>query len=270
MQPNCLTNTDLHAGSYMTFSAGVAHYSLNVGFIRYIASLDAIKTRETPDGAGHIQKVFEFEGEPIVIHRFCDLVGAHSLVNESADLISLLSQRRQDHIDWIEALEDSIRNDKPFTKATDPHKCAFGLWYDQYKPKDPELKDIMAKFDHPHRHIHSLAQKLLGMASEGGKVGEAVAILSSERFTTLKTLLNLFDQAENRLRDMVKPVVMIVDTSSKLYALELDNIEDIQEFEAADWLANSPGQQDQKMCYDGFFQKSGGRLYIKLDPTRLI
>lgn len=257
------------AGSYMTFSAGSAHFSLLVGHIRYIASRDSIRVRVTPNQSGPSHQVFEFEGQPIVLYKFNKLVGASSLVDESAELIELLRQRKQDHIDWIEALENSIRTAEEFKKATDPHKCAFGMWYDRYVPADEELKAIMVQFNEPHCRIHSLAETLLKIA-QSGHVDRAIALLNEERYSTLKQLLSLFGQAEARLQDMVKPVVMIVDLGHWQYALELDNIEDIHEFNDQHWLQDSPHNLEHKHCYDGFFQKENGKLFIKLDPSALV
>lgn len=270
MQPTSHPLTSNRAGSYITFQAGSAHYSLLAECVRYITSMDSIKTREAPNGMGSTHQLFEFEGQPIVLYRFCDLVGTNSLIDECADLIELLKQRRQDHINWVETLEHSIESGEPFTKATDPHKCAFGLWYDQYKTNDHELKEILAGFDEPHRRIHSLAKSLLRMVEEQGNVKEALDILKTERYTTLKTLLALFTQVENRLLDMVKPVVLIVNNGDQMFALELDNIENIHEFEDQHWLPDSPNRTKSQLCYDGFFQKEEGQLFIKLDPKQLV
>ncbi len=270
MQTNKGLNQQSRAGSYMTFSTGLAHYALPVGVIRYITSMNSIQLRPTPDKQGGRHRVFDFEGHAIALYRFSDLMGVQSLVEESRQLIELLRQRRQDHVEWVEDLEHSILTGEPFTKATNPHQCAFGLWYDKYQPLDTELKSIMAKFDQPHRRIHSLAQQLIGLSVAEGRVDEAIAILDEERFSTLKTLMNLFDQAESRLQYMVKPVAMIVDVGNQLYALELDNLEDIHEFRDEHWLEQVQQNKDKKQCYDGFFQRGDGHLFIKLDPCELL
>lgn len=265
------THSDLsRAGSYMTFSSGVAHYSLPVDCVRYITSIDTIKLRTAPDKRGGRHQVFDFEDRAVVLHRFSQLVGANSQIDECKALIELLRQRKQDHIDWIAALEHCLRTGQAFNRATDPHKCAFGVWYDQYLPRDLELKNIMAQFDQPHCRIHSLAQRLLGLAMDEGHVDDAIEILEEERFTTLKALMALFDRAEARLNDLIKPVAMIVDVGTSLYALELDNIEDIHEFDDRHWLAHGHQESVQHLCYDGFFQKGDGHLFIKLDPYKLV
>lgn len=261
------------AGSYMAFVAGRAHYALPVEYVRYITSMDAIKPRMTPDGQGCQHRVFDFEGHSLELHRFSDLVGANSLVDECAALSDLLQQRRQDHIDWLAALENSILTGAAFTKATDPNKCAFGRWFDQYQSNDAELRAIMLQFEQPHCRIHALAQRLLSLAVDEARVEEAIQILNEERHSTLQTLLALFDQADGRLREMVKPVALIVDLGRKLYALELDVIEDIHDFSESDWLPDSDGGDKKRpvdRCYDGFFQKGGGKLYLKVDPFCLI
>lgn len=257
------------SGSYITFRAGSAEYSLSVAHVRYITALQSIKTRTTPNRDGlPPQLVFDFEGEAIPLHRFNRSIGANSQCDESHELIELLAARRQDHIDWIDALEHSLLSGEPFTKATDPHKCAFGQWYDRFEPIDQELKEILARFDEPHKRIHSLAERLLKLA-EDGREAEAKKILDEERYTTLKLLMSLFGQATTRLEDMAKPVVIVLEAQQRTFALEVENLGDMEEFSEDHWLPDQSKSQTNA-CYDGFFQSQDGALYLNLVPGRFL
>ena len=41
-----------------------------------------------------------------------------------------------------------------FTKAVDPHKCKFGMWYDQFHTDNISLNFVLKKIAAPHEFIH--------------------------------------------------------------------------------------------------------------------
>ena len=93
----------------------------------------------------------------------------------SRELGNMLTEREKDHIEWVQALEDSLLNDTPFVKAKDPHKCAFGQWYDTFKSRDETLMEALSEFDKPHTQIHSLADiQLFVFADFGAMVGQPI------------------------------------------------------------------------------------------------
>lgn len=255
--------------SYLTFKSGSASFALNVNSVRYITSAAAIKTREAPDDKKRMHQIFDFDGQATELYHFCDIIGSSSQQQEVTDLLALLSLRKQDHIAWINALEHSLQTGEPFTKATDPHKCAFGLWYDHYIPLDAELAAIMVRFNAPHQRIHSLAEQLLTMAKAPERVAEALAILQSEKLSTFKELLTIFEMATSRLQDMLKPVIIILASEYSNFAIELDNIGDIRPFSESDWLPDIKNHNENLSCYDGFFQTGDHQLFLKINPQKI-
>ncbi len=261
---------ECRAGSYICFSAGNAHYALPVSHVRYITALDAISTRSAPNRNDIPRAVFDFSGETVVLYRFCEIIGTKSPADESKELIELLKARRQDHVNWVIALERSIRHNTPFAGATDPHKCAFGIWYDEYHAKDEELRWILTRFNEPHKHIHSLADTLLTLAKDPSKVDEALHILNEEKEKTLVELLDVFSEAEERLGKLARPVVLVIEGNSKVFALEVDGIRDIVDFDESNWLPHNNIEHHADICYDGFFQGLEGELFLNISPKCLL
>ncbi len=140
----------------------------------------------------------EFQGSAVPVLDFANLLGFNSGVEKNAQLIQLLNEREKDHVEWISAMENSLLNDVPFTKAKDPNKCAFGQWYDTFKSRDETLMEVQAEFDKPHKQIHAMADKLLDMKKDGD-LDHALRILRSERNVTLKRLMKRFEQARPEL-----------------------------------------------------------------------
>lgn len=138
----------------------------------------------------------------------------------------MLPQRRQDHLDWMAALEDSIRSGGAFAKARNPHECAFGKWFYGYRAKDRRLALLLGQFEQPHAVIHALADKLLGQA-EGGQRGEALRAFEEARQGTLATLMRLFDSAQGLVVELQRRIAVIVADEELTCALGADGVRDI-------------------------------------------
>ncbi len=267
MSTNTVRESSL-ATSYLTFSSGNTRFAIDVVCVRFITPSDTIKTRLVPAEGGREQTVFNYDGKPIPLYSFCSITNVKSRVEESEELIELLSARKQDHIDWMDALERSIKSGDPFEKARDPHQCAFGKWYDQYEAEDEQLKDILAKFDAPHQHIHSLAGTLLEQCSDEDGRQRALETLGKERYTTMAALLSLFSEATARMSNLTRPVIMILAATNSLFGIRLDGIDGIEEFTNSQWLDDK--EFEDSCSFDGYFQTSDDRLFLNINPNELL
>jgi len=173
--------------------------------------------------------ISEYQGIPVAIVDLAKANNVTSINEQKRQLIDTLKMREQDHIDWLNALEDALTNDVEFTKARDPHMCAFGKWYDSFKTEDEDLRNILNEFDSPHKKIHSLADKLLDMKVDG-KLQQCLDILNDERETTLKHLISLFDRVRGQIMTSIKTVFIFltIDSSTPCVSLCVDEISDVE------------------------------------------
>lgn len=172
------------------------------------------------------EKFLAFQGSPLSFVSSWDLSGEETCYSEFAQLATMLPQRRQDHIDWMSALEDSLCNGYPFNKARNPHECAFGKWYYSYRPSDRQLALLLRSFEQPHAFIHGLADRLLKL-SEAGKKDEALARFKVATDTTLKDLLRMFDRTNSVLQSLQRRVAIILRRGEARCALGADRVTDI-------------------------------------------
>jgi hypothetical protein len=106
-----------------------------------------------PNFASYGAKVedhFVFQGKPLPYVSLWNLMGLKSEYAEYEEIQAMLPLRRQDHVDWISALEDSIRNNTIFSKARNPRECVFGKWYYNYSTRDQRISLVMRNFERPH------------------------------------------------------------------------------------------------------------------------
>lgn len=222
----------------ITFEADGTRYAVPIEQVRYIQKDNVATTRIDTDKGPH--HVVRFEGQPIPVLDFAEWTGGKAVYRTNKELIDILTQREQDHIDWLDALELSLRSGAPFTKARDPHQCAFGKWYDTFTTDDDMLADLMRDFDEPHQRIHALADKLLATKETEG-VDAALNLLQRERVFTLARLQELFADAKDRLRSITRPVlVFLVKQNGQLVAIRLNGLSDIETYSWAEFSPYEP------------------------------
>lgn len=262
---------ELTGTTVLTFRCNDRFFALPIHSVNYIMSEEGnnVKIRSVDH---QTRKAMEFNGQVIQIIEFSHLIGVGSQVEEVRAIIELLQQRRQDHINWLNALEHSLASDEPFTKTTDPHQCAFGLWYDAFETDDDLLSDILKKFEEPHKRMHASADQLLALSSSGEKQ-EAIRRVGIERSTTLKRLLDLFDEASQRLNDMIRPVLVVLEANDQMFAIELDEVSGILEC-SADEVVPSSGSMEGYVRVDhmvsAYISRDGLPMHSLIEPSRLL
>lgn len=207
------------------FQVGKKFLALPLEQVEHILSLGNDQGDE--GGISTEAGVILFQGEAI---PWCPLwapLAEPSLYREFDDLVQSLPQRRQDHIDWMAALEQSLNHDTPFTKARSPYECAFGKWFYGFKSMDRRLSLLLSQFEAPHARIHGLADKLLNL-KDNGEGEKALGYFQEEKNTTLAQLLELFDTVQVMLPTLKRPVALILNDRGVRTALGVDRVLDIR------------------------------------------
>jgi chemotaxis signal transduction protein len=175
--------------------------------------------------------IINYQEEPVAVYNFAKMLSIPSAHDLKLQLIETLNAREQDHVDWLDALEHSLRTDEAFTKARDPNLCEFGKWYNSFTTRDEALSEIMTHFDAPHKAIHALADELLSL-KEQGKADEALEKLEIARVTTLSRLCKYFKYARNQIEESLRTVVLNLTVNNQVpqVAIQIDEIHDVINF----------------------------------------
>ncbi|MBV7299938.1 chemotaxis protein CheW [Enterovibrio paralichthyis] len=169
----------------------------------------------------------DFMGKPVPVFDLGIILNRISTRETNNELINLLRDREQDHVDWLHELKLSIEQGTPFTKARDPHKCAFGRWYDHYKSENDDFNEILQKFDEPHKKLHGLADIVLDMV-KANQQQEAQDTFHREERSTYARLIRLFESAREQLSLDYKPIIVFTtkDGFTPNIGLLVDKVED--------------------------------------------
>lgn len=165
---------------------------------------------------------------PVLDVRTC--LGLSRAVEQVDALVELLEARERDHRRWLEELEASVREARPFGLATDPRLCKFGQWFYAYKAPDVVVAAEIARFEEPHARIHALASTVAARAAEAGQEA-ALAMIEDARGHVLQELIALFDRTRKVIRAQHREIGVSVTVAGRTVVLAVDTAEAVTPLE---------------------------------------
>ncbi len=186
-----------------------------------------------PNMPAYVRGVINLRGHVI---RVIDLRLRLAMPSKESDIqamVDMLSAREKDHLNWLQTLEASVKENKPFTLARDPSKCAFGKWYDNYKTEDGALGLILQAFDAPHRRIHAIADRVCAAADEG-RQDEAMSIITQTRSGDLASMVTLFENTRVAYREGQKELAIVLEHEGRSLAIAVDSVESVERINDAE------------------------------------
>lgn len=140
---------------YIVFKLKGRLFCVNSQYVNTILQLPEYE--QLPDAPANVTGIFSHRGGMVEMYDMRMALGMASMRAEYEEFSAMLDARKQDHIRWVDTLERSVNEKTEFTLATDPHKCAFGKWYDHYTSDSREVMFHLKKIDQPHRELHEAA-----------------------------------------------------------------------------------------------------------------
>lgn len=245
---------DSEALTVFTFWIGDELFAIDIANILSITQ-DLDSLLKTPVKSKGLTGIINYLGNPVAVYNFAEMLSIPSTRELKTELVDLLNAREQDHFDWVDALEKSLKQDVPFEKARDPHMCAFGKWYDKFETRDEALTEIMTHFDKPHKKIHALADELLGL-KEDDKLEQALEKLELARITTLNYSKKHFSHARDQIQDSLHTVVINItnDGHKPVIALQIDESHEVMNFTKTDLISLEQIGLDAIEGMEGYFK----------------
>ena len=221
-----MSSADLDATMpWVIFLLQAQRYAVPSRFVREMTIID--NPTRIPNVPDFVRGVFNLRGNILPVIDLRAWLGLPSGREAAQQLIAEMQRREQDHREWLHELERSIQEHRPFTKATDPHQCAFGKWYDNFKTDNIFVRGILREFDAPHKAIHAIAVKALA-AAERGDLETARTIVQETREGALHRMIELFGRFRENLQDSLRDTVIVVEHAGRGAALVVDQIESVR------------------------------------------
>lgn len=192
-------------------------------------------TTPLPKTPREVRGVINFRTKVIQLVDTRVLLNFKSILDDINEFCSMIDQRYKDHTNWLDTLEKSVLGDEEFTLTTDPHKCAFGKWYDSYKAENTNIMFLstFAKFDKPHKAIHQIGITAKELIEQGNKQ-EAAKLIKSVKDTELKQMLHLFNEIKEAYKDCRREIIVVLGDENKCTSLSVDQITAIEHLHEID------------------------------------
>jgi len=195
-------------------------YSINSR--RILSILQSAECQSVPKAAPYLRGMIRYMEMAIAVLDLRVALGMESLLDELANFSSMIDDRKKDHVNWVEALERTVKEDEPFTLATDHHKCALGRWRDQYQSEIGEVNFLLKKLDEPHIRLHQCAREILSI--ERGKDDEGrqghqkiLSVYQKARDNYMPAVLSLLEETKEVFRTSVfRENILVLNGRSKV------------------------------------------------------
>jgi len=225
-----MTPASKNALPFVLFEAGKGLYAVSAGFVREILLLPVVV--RVPNAPPGIRGVVNVRGRVLKLVDLRVVLGAASARSEVDGLIQLLQEREQDHRNWLTELDACVRERRPFKLARDPHKCKFGLWYDQYRNQEQSIQAVffrmaLRKMEGPHRIIHACADDVLNLA-QSGDFEQALGLLQKRQNCELAAMVKLFEESRGILKDSCREFVIVLANGAKEFAMCADSVQSVE------------------------------------------
>jgi len=185
------------------------------------------KVTGVPCAPPDVRGVINLRGKIIQLMDLRVRLGMPPLRTETETLIQLLHDREKDHRNWLAELEACVREGRPFAMARDPHRCKFGLWYDQFKTEDRLLRMTLPSMDEPHKKIHATADQALDLAEKGQR-DKALELINARRNHELASLIKLFEESRRTLVDGNREAAVVLVRRNDFLAFSADLVEAVE------------------------------------------
>lgn len=209
---------------YLIFETSSNKIAINLEYVLEVIRIP--KWTPYPNANDYIKGIFNLRNKIIPLIDFRKLLGYNSFDDENNQLIETLKLREQDHINWLNELENSVNENREFTLTTDPKKCKFGVWFYSFKSENSSIDLFLKEFEEPHNKIHALAHKVSDLIKANRK-DEAIKIVNDAKAKELKRMLNLFSELYNMIRNSSKEFVVIIQTDNGIKSFTVDKIDQI-------------------------------------------
>ena len=141
------------------------NYLLSSEKIKEILKYPTIKP--LAESSEFIKGIISHKDKIIPILEVRKLLGFDSFAKNQ---VKLLKKVEAQHISWMEDFESALRENRPFQKALDPHKCELGKWIDEalqcMRCNNDGFIDIVKNCVVPHHNaLHNQGKEFLAVTN---------------------------------------------------------------------------------------------------------
>jgi len=206
----------------VSFQIAEEEYAFNILRVREILRVSEITA--IPDAPDYVKGLLSVRNKLLPILDLRTILGTNNLVSELHNLIDMM---KDEHKEWLQALEQTINSGTKFSKTTDPDKCELGRWLNNYHSSNANIMDILKQFKKPHAQLHKSAERVLEIAKRSKD--EALNYFNQETKSAFNALLSLFDELKQSLTQNVTEDqrILVVETNGLTVGFLVDHVNEV-------------------------------------------
>ncbi len=208
---------------YVTFTIKGEQYCISSKHV--LQMVIKSKLVEIPGASDFMSGILHIRGENYPIMDLRLLINMDTLESE----ISAFGVMKDKHLEWVRALEKSIKDGSEFLLARDPHKCSFGLWYDEFKSENNSINRILEKINEPHKEMHQQASIIDECKRKNDTIGINSAFDRAQHLCH-QIIVPLLDSLIEAYASANKGMVILMNLDDKKMGILVDNITSIETF----------------------------------------
>lgn len=254
------------------------YFAMMVDHVTELVPSNSLTFYRPPRMPSFVEGIVELRGEPIAVVDMRSILGMNSMRQETDDIMELLHQREQDHVNWLNELSACVDNAREFRLAQDPHKCAFGKWYDKlmadsnaveyFTNGDLGLREVLERFDPIHKRIHGIAANVIELSRQGDK-SKANALIEKTQDGDLAEMVRLFEQARGLITKLRRGVIVVLDANAGRIGALVDAASEVRSIQDAEHRSVSMLQNTDSLVSSLVYDEECDRL-IQLFDTKSI
>lgn len=224
-----------------------------------------------PNSSKNVRGIFSYRDSIYTLIDFRKTLSIKTIAEETEEFKDMINQRENDHVNWLNKLFESVEKNEEFALTTDPHKCAFGKWYDNYSTKNYFISETLKKFDVPHKQIHSIAVEIEELKKEE-KLEEAKNKIIETKNKELQSMRNLFSILKNQIQNEKHELAILFERNDRKFAISVDKIHSVEDIKSVD-VKNLDGELlafEDKNFISGLGENQAKELVISVSDELLI
>jgi len=131
--------------------------------------------------------------------------GVHVLKNE--DVVQILKEAENAHIQWIKKARGMIDNMKVEPIQTNSKKCAFGHFYHAIKLKQPDIAERWKEIDKMHHDFHLLGDDIISAIKDNDRDRAESTYQNAEQIS--KHMLETINNVEKSIEELDKKGISV-------------------------------------------------------------
>ena len=202
---------------WLIFTLNEQAYAVNSKYVNGIEMRPDTVTA-LPDAPDIYCGLVERRGEVYPLLNMRKTFHFPSVDDESETFGKMIEQRKNDHIKWIDAFERCYNTGEKFNLAVDPHKCAFGKWYDQFSKGTHSITFHIKKIEEPHKLLHESAAEIINSMNRGENK-KAEALFKKLKNEYYPRVIAVLDEVKAVYRSTYRETVVVLSDEKQMLGL---------------------------------------------------